>query len=303
MFKGASNFVEGVDTAFAVIISISILFLVGLTFAMIYFSIKYNKKKNKVAEPTKDSVKLEIIWFVVPTILVLFMFYYGWVGYQPMLNIPDDAIPVKTTGKMWSWSFEYENGKWSDALIVPVNKPVKLDLVSDDVLHSFYVPAFRIKKDVVPGVDNKMWFEAQEEGVYNILCAEYCGTAHSAMIAEVRVVSQDEFTKWYNTKDEVKRGAENGKDLIKKQGCNACHTIDGSKLVGPSFKGLWGSTRTVLEGKSKKNLKADAEYIKNSILNPKSQIVDGYPDAMLEYRGKINDQEISDIIDYLKTLK
>jgi cytochrome c oxidase subunit 2 len=270
---------------------------------MIYFSIKYNKNKNPKAEPTVDSTSLEITWFVVPTILVLVMFYYGWVGYEPMLNIPDNAIPVKTTGKMWSWSFEYENGKWSDILVVPINKAVKLDLVSEDVLHSFFVPAFRIKRDVVPGIDNKMWFEATELGTYNILCAEYCGTQHSSMISEVKVLTQDEWEKWYNTKETVKTGSSAGKELLKKHGCIACHSTDGSKIIGPSFKGIYNSERFVLEGDNRRKIKAGDEYIKNSILNPKTQIVEGYPDVMLDYKGKINPEEINDIIEYLKTLK
>lgn len=302
MLKGASNFVEGVDLAFIVIIGISVVFLIAITFAMIYFSIKYNKNKNPIAEPTVDSTTLEITWFVVPTILVMVMFYYGWVGYEPMLNIPEENISVKTTGRMWSWSFEYENGKWSDVLVVPINKAIKLDLVSVDVLHSFFVPAFRIKRDVVPGIDNKMWFEATELGTFNILCAEYCGTQHSSMISEVKVLPLDEWERWYNTKETVKEGSSAGKELLKKHGCIACHSTDGSKIIGPSFKGIFNSERFVLEDGERKKVKADAEYIINSVLKPKSQIVEDYPDVMLDYTGKITVEEIDDIIEYLKTL-
>ncbi len=241
MFSGASSFVEGVDLAFFIIIAISLVFLIGITFGMIYFSIRYNKKKHPVAEPTKESVKLEIAWTVIPTLLVLGMFYYGWVGYRPMRAIPENAITINVTGKMWSWTFEYENGKWDSLLYVTVNKAVKLNLYSPDVIHSLYIPAFRVKEDVVPGINNQMWFKAERLGKYDILCAEYCGQRHSYMMSKVVVLPEVEYTAWYNTKQIVDTTAMPGELAMKKIGCNACHTSDGSKLVGPSYKGLFGS--------------------------------------------------------------
>ena len=303
MFSNASNFVEGVDAAFFVIIGISLVFLVGITATMIFFVIKYNKKNHPKAEPTKENLKLEVVWTVIPTILVLAMFYYGWVGYRPMRNIPNDAIPVKAVAKMWSWSFEYENGKWDSLLTVPINKPVKIDLVSTDVVHSLYIPAFRIKEDVVPDINNVMWFQAEKLGTYNILCAEYCGLRHSYMLSKVKVVSQDEFEKWYNTKDIVGENVMPGEIVMKKQACIACHSTDGSKIVGPSFKGLFGSTRTVEINGEKREVLADEKYIKNSILNPNEEIVDGYPKGLMtDYNGKITDEEIIQLIEYIKTL-
>ncbi len=304
MFSNASSFVEGVDIAFFIIIGISLVFLVGITAAMIYFVVKYNKKRHPKAEPTKDNFQLEIFWTVIPTLLVLGMFYYGWVGYRPMRIIPNNAIPVKVTAKMWSWSFEYENGKWDSLLIVPVNKPVKLELFSPDVLHSLFIPAFRIKEDVVPGIANVMWFEAQKEGTYNILCAEYCGQRHSYMLSKVKVLSQKEYDKWYNAKDTLAEKMMPGEILMKKQACIACHSTDGSRLVGPSFKGLYGSKITVLVNGEKKDIIADDEYIKNSILDPNSQIVDGFPKGiMTNYSGQISEEEIKQFIEYIKTLK
>jgi cytochrome c oxidase subunit 2 len=172
--SGASNFVEGVDLAFTIILGASIFFLIAITIVMIYFVLRYRKSRNPEASQIHGNNRLEIIWTVIPTILVLVMFYYGWMGYKPMREVPDDAIPIKVYGQMWSWSYEYENGKISDKLVVPLDKAVKLDLISRDVLHSFYIPAFRIKEDVVPGYENYMWFIAQEEGTYDVFCAEYC---------------------------------------------------------------------------------------------------------------------------------
>ena len=158
MNSGASNFAQGVDMAFYVILGISVFFLVGITATMIWFVIRYSRKRNPVAKNIKDNTKLEIIWTVIPTILVLVMFYYGWIGYMPMKRVPNGAIEIKATGRMWSWQFVYENGKSSNILVVPLNKPVKLNLYSPDVLHSLYIPSFRIKEDVVPGLNNIMWF-------------------------------------------------------------------------------------------------------------------------------------------------
>jgi cytochrome c oxidase subunit 2 len=145
MYSGASNFVEAVATAFVVILGISLFFLVGITVTMIYFVWRYNKKRNPKATPIEGNTTLEIVWTAIPTALVLVMFYFGWAGWKPMKETPPDAMRVKTTARMWSWSFEYENGKLSNKLVLPVNKPVVLDLVSVDVIHSLYIPAFRLK--------------------------------------------------------------------------------------------------------------------------------------------------------------
>jgi len=304
MFSGASSFVEGVDIAFFVIIGISLVFLVGITFGMIYFSIKYNKKKHPKAEPTVENTKLEIAWTVIPTLLVLGMFYYGWVGYRPMRAIPENAITVKVTGKMWSWTFEYENGKWDTLLYVPINKPVKLNLFSSDVVHSLYIPAFRVKEDVVPGINNQMWFKAERLGKYDILCAEYCGLRHSYMMSKVVVLPEVEYTAWYNTKEKVDINALPGELAMKKIGCNACHTTDGTRLVGPSYKGLYESMRKVVVDGKTIEVKADETYIINSIRKPNSQVVEGYPKGvMIEYKEQITDEELKQMVDYIKTLK
>lgn len=303
MFSQASNFVEGVDLAFAVITGISLVFLVGITFAMIYFVIKFNKKRHPIAKNVKESKGLEIIWTVVPTLLVLVMFYYGWVGYAPMRDFPDDAIQVKATGRMWSWSFEYENGKISPTLIVPIDKAVTLNLYSPDVLHSLYIPAFRVKEDVVPGVNNKMWFEANILGEYDILCAEYCGDRHSYMLSKVEVLSQEEYDAWYTAKDESANEAEAGLKLLQVNGCVACHSLDGTRLVGPTFKGLWNSTKTVTTGVVSRQVTADAEYIKESIYNPSKDVVDTYPKVMISYKESINEEQLKQINAYLKTIE
>lgn len=198
MIIAQSEFVKSVDFAFFFIVAISVFFLVLITGLMIYFVFKYNRKKHPKAENIHGSVPLEILWTVVPTILVLFMFYFGWIGYKDMSTIPDDAMVVNVTAQMWKWTFKYDNGKISDTLYVPVNRAVKVILNSLDVNHSFYIPAFRVKKDVIPGRINTSWFKATEIGTYNIFCAEYCGLSHSYMYTEVVVLSLDDFIAWSN---------------------------------------------------------------------------------------------------------
>ncbi|MEZ5195039.1 MAG: hypothetical protein R2764_01160 [Bacteroidales bacterium] len=226
---------------------------------------------------------MEIIWTVIPTLLVLIMFYYGWMGYKPMRSFPKESIHVKAIAQMWSWNFEYENGKISDTLVVPKDKAVTLDLVSRDVLHSLYIPAFRIKEDVIPGVDNKMWFIGQEYGDYNILCAEYCGDRHSYMLSKVVVVSEADYTKWVNDKTSSDHP---GLQVLKKNACVSCHTLDGNRLIGPSFKGVWGTKEIVVTNGEEREITIDEEYIKTSIYDPNADVVKGYnPGLMISYKG------------------
>ncbi len=302
--SGASNFAYGVDLSFAIIFGISIFFLVGITAVMIYFVIRYRRKKNPKATNIHGNNKLEILWTVIPTLLVLVMFYYGWAGYKPMRNIPDDAIPIKVYGQMWSWQFEYENGKRSGQLVVPLNKPVKLDLVSRDVIHSFYIPAFRIKEDVVPGINNTMWFEATKEGTYDILCAEYCGERHAYMLAEVDVVPAADYEEWLVSTD-VPEGEHPGLTVMKQNACLTCHSLDGSKLIGPTFRGIYGKTEVVItENGEEKTITVDDDYLVRSIYQPNVEIVKGYDEGlMISYENTIDEESVNQIIDYIKTLE
>ncbi len=305
--SGASNFVEGVDLAFYVILGISVFFLILITVTMIYFVFRYRKSKNPKADTSiTGSNKLEVIWTVIPTILVMVMFYYGWGGFAPMRDVPDDAIPVKAIARMWSWTFEYENGKKSDKLIVPKDKPVLLNLVSVDVNHALYVPAFRIKEDVIPGRDNYMWFTATEMGSYDLLCAEYCGLRHAYMLTTVEVVDDQQWEEWQKTPEgesDLDKVAE-GFNVVKMNGCVACHSSDGTKLVGNSFKGIWEQERQVLVDGEEKTVTVDADYIRKSIYEPNAEIVVGYNEGLMPgYEGMISDKEVEHIIEYIKSLK
>lgn len=309
MFTGYSNFSGGVDTAFAIIVGISLFFLIGITAVIIYFIFKYNKRSNPVASEIEGSTKLEIIWTVIPLILVLFMFWLGWSTYIPMRKVPTDAMKLKVTAQMWSWRFEYENGKVEDTLYVPVNKAVVLNMESVDVIHSLYIPAFRIKEDVVPGKDNFMWFKSAVIGSYDLFCAEYCGLRHSYMGTMVKVVDDNSFATWYasgpvklDSTAAAVPGAE-GKLIVEQKGCIACHSADGTKIVGPSFKNVFGHKVTVETNGKEREVLANEEYLKKSILEANADVVKGFPKgSMPDYKAQLNDKEVEKIIEYIKTL-
>ncbi len=197
MLLKASNFINEVDGVFLFISAIALLLLILITFLMVFFVIRYNRKKHNTPKNIRGNTLLEIIWTFIPTILVVGMFYYGWYGYKKMTAAPKDAFEINVTARMWQWQFKYPNGKILDTLVVPINKPIKLNLKSLDVNHSFFIPAFRIKRDAIPNKDNFLWFIAEETGVYDIACAEYCGLRHSYMYSKIYSLHQNEFDEWY----------------------------------------------------------------------------------------------------------
>jgi cytochrome c oxidase subunit 2 len=303
MRNSASTFAQGVDLSLYIIVGISLVFLIGITAVMIYFVFRYNKKRNPVATNIEGSNLLEVLWTAIPTLLVVVMFYYGWMGFKPMRSVPEGAMEVKAYGQMWKFSFEYPDGRITDSLVVPLGKPVKVNLVSRDVLHSFYIPAFRMKEDMVPGKNNFMWFETTKTGRYDILCAEYCGQLHSYMLSSVTVLPESEYAQWLasapNLADE-----HPGLTLLKQNACLTCHSQDGSKIIGPSFRGLYGKTEIVETDGKEREVLADDEYIARSIREPNADVVKGYMKGlMVSYANVLNDEQIAHIIDYLKTLK
>ncbi len=200
--------VETVDFVFLYIVGISVVLLLGVTAAMIYFVFKYNRKKGHKPKDIHGSILLETIWIVIPTILVLSMFYFGYTGFEKIRNIPDDARMVKVTARMWEWQFTYENGKNSDTLYVPLGETTKLVLESLDVNHSFYIPAFRVKEDVIAGKTNYLGITPKKTGDFDIACAEYCGLNHSAMYSKIIVLTENDFNDWLEKNDESPEGAE-----------------------------------------------------------------------------------------------
>jgi len=306
----ASNFVQGVDRAFIFILGVSLFFLVGLTALMIYFIFRYRRDKHPKAVQNEGNMWLEITWTVIPLGLVIIMFIYGWTGWKPMQTPPDDAMRVTATARMWNFKFTYDNGRTADSLYLPVGQPVILDLVALDVLHSLYIPAFRVKEDMVPGRDKVMWFIPQQVGDYELFCTEYCGLQHSYMHTRVKVLPEEEYNAWISDTTamsapvpEDATPADLGYQVMVDNGCIACHSSDGSTLVGPSYLGIWGSTTTVITGREERQVVVDEEYVRRSIYEPNADVVKGFNRGlMLPYEGQVSEEEIGLIVEYLKSL-
>ena len=307
----ASTFVSGVDTAFWFIFGVGAFFLIGIAAFMIYCVFRFSKKRNPEATQIHGSWLLEFIWTAIPTLLVLVMFYLGWEGFIQMRRIPDNTLDIQVNAGKWYWKFTYPNGleQTNDqGLTVPMNKPVKLTLVSDDVVHSFYVPAFRLKLDVMPKPEgahyNETWFQAIKTGDFNLLCAEYCGVDHAQMLSMVHVIPDSEFNAWYDkATSELQQARKDnpGEMVYKSKGCFACHTVNGEKGIGPSFKGLYGKEEIVLTGGQERQITVNDEYIRNSLKNPTSDIVKGFQPLMPPL--PLTDEEVEHLISYLKSLK
>jgi cytochrome c oxidase subunit 2 len=291
---------QAVDPVFIFIFGVSLVLLLGITGTMVWFAFRY--RRSRTPEPTSQSdgnIWLEIIWTVLPTVLVLAMFYYGWAGYLALRNVPKGALPVTATARMWSWSFTYANGKTSSKLYVPVGKPVLVNLVSLDVLHGFYLPAFRVKQDVVPGMKNRAWFIASKTGSYDLFCSSYCGVGHSAMITTVEAIPEAEFTAWL---EKGREGEHAGKDLLGKYGCLGCHSLDGTRKVGPTFKGIWRERVTVLTNDVERTITVDEAYLRRSIREPQADIVKGFQPIMPTYPG-LTDEEVKKMAEFIEGVK
>lgn len=203
MFQGTSPFSDSVDATFLSIVGISALVLLGILAFMVFFLVRYSRKRNPHPVNIEGNVTLEVVWTVIPLVLFMGMFYMGWKGYLDQTNIPADALPVKVTAQMWSWTFEYPNGVRADTFYVPVNTPIKVTLHSLDVNHSFFIPSFRIKRDVIPNRANTMWFKTNKVAEYDVACAEYCGLRHSYMYNKVISMDSASFEGWYKKISEV----------------------------------------------------------------------------------------------------
>jgi len=307
--SGHSTVSAGVDNLFNVIMWICIFFFLLVSILLVVFTIMYRHKPgNKTDTAAGHSTSLELTWTLIPSIIVVFLYYYGFRHYMEMTIEPPNSYEITVVGKMWQWSFRYPTGlEYSSPgegqlpeLHIPVNTPIRAVLSSNDVIHSFYVPAFRTKKDVVPGRFNRMWFQATEVGRYDIFCAAYCGTNHSIMRGEVVVQSKEDFDKWLREETEKANNlppVEKGAKLYRTQGCSQCHSLDGTRLVGPSWKDIWGRTENIAGGPP---IKVDAAYVKESILTPQAKIVDTYPASMPPF--VLKDADIDALIAFMKSI-
>src|SRR3989304_6022965 len=301
------------DLVFLVITGICVLLAAAIVAVMLYFVFRYNSKRSPSSYEVKASPTMELSFLGGSVALVLAMFVLGWDGYEAMYSkAPDGALAVKTTGQMWQWRFEYPGGRLSNSLILPAKRPVRIDLSSADVIHSFYVPAFRVKQDALPGTQRSIWFVPDTEGTYDLFCTEYCGTGHSRMITKSVVVSGAECEAWLAGVKEIepvaapaeaKTGAPDGKGLYESKGCSVCHSIDGTTIIGPTFKGLFGSKVKVTTNGKVREVVVDEEYIRRSELEPTADIVEGSPPGMPPQKGGLEEEEIKALIEFIKGLK
>lgn len=288
-----------VDQAFILILGFAIVTLLMITAAMVYFIFKYNRKRHPEAADIEGSVLLETIWTVIPTIIVMLMFWFGWSGFKALRTVPEDAMEVGVKARMWSWVFEYPDGVISNQLYVPVNEAVKLNITSEDVIHSLYVPAFRIKMDCVPGLNTYAWFRADRTGEYDILCAEYCGLRHAYMLSKVHVLEKADFQKWLADKQSPADAAPTGQALYDQFGCADCHAMDGSQDIAPALNDIKGKSQVILVDGVEQTITIDREYLRRAILNPEADLVKGFDALMPPFEGEIEPEQLELMIDFL----
>jgi len=311
-----STLARDVDELYYFIFWSSVVFFVAVTVTMLYFVFRYRRRRGVEAQPTGHATKLEVFWTVSPLVFLFVLFQWGFSGYVDSAIAPADAIQIRARGSQWQWEFEYPNGMTAmNELTVPVDQPVKLTLSSSDVLHAFFVPAFRVKRDAVPGMYTTLWFEATELGDVQVFCAEYCGAppgaqgaGHSAMLATIHVVTQQEY-------DDFLAGGpgppadcqaqENinvcwGQQLYRTSGCAACHNIDGiAQAPAPNFRGLFGRTEQLADGSS---IHVDENYLRESVLQPQAKVVQGYANVVMP-PFRLSDNQIDAVIAYIQSLE
>ena len=324
----ASNFAPMVDRLFDFILWFSIISFLIIVVGMVFFLFKYWRKKipeDKSAYITGHTkTEMSVAFFLLVVVMVIF--YWGWIDYKAMKTAPEDALEINVIARQWLWQFQYADGKMlTNELVVPKDKPVSLIMTSQDVLHSFYVPDFRIKQDVLPKMYTNVWFVANKTGPYQVFCAEYCGTSHSQMLAKVKVLEPDDFEQWQMT-GELPEGmetkvapaeasaavsgaaastqgeplAEKGKTLFSNKGCTACHSVTGAAGVGPTLKGLFGHPVELVDGQK---VNVDENYIRQSITEPQSNMVKGFQPIMPTFKGQLSEEEINALISFIKSLK
>ena len=318
MPKAVNAAADGSDTMFYTLLGLSLFFFVSISFAVIYFTIKYRHRPGHKALPSAaHNDVLEITWTVIPTIICVFLFWFGWRSYIRVASVPNKAVEISVVARKWAWDFTHENGVNDSDLHVPAGVPVRLVMTSVDVLHSFYAPALRVKQDVVPRRYTYAWFNATKPGTYRLTCAEYCGTSHAQMAckdidaksgrcmrrAVVVVHPNLEDYKRYLTDKQGSQAnlspVELGK-LVYGRMCSSCHTVDGTPRVGPTWSSPdWNTEITVTDG----TVKMDENYIRESIVAPQKRARPGFAKSMPSFEGQLKENDIKGLIAYIKSLK
>jgi cytochrome c oxidase subunit II len=295
--ESASTMADQVDRLFFFLVAVAGSFTLIILVLIVYFALKYRRRSDTEIPPkTVPNYKLEITWTVVPLVLAMIMFGWGAHLYVKMFNPPPDAMEIYVIGKQWMWKIQHPEGRREiDSLHVPVGRPIKLVMSSEDVIHDFFVPAFRIKHDVLPGRYTSIWFTPTKVGEYHFFCSQYCGTGHSGMVGTVVVMEPADYQAWLSDSTPGETPARSGEKLYEKFGCNLCHGQQ-----APTLAGLYGS-KVELEGGG--TVVADDAYIRESILDSTAKIVKGYPPIMPSYRGQVSEVQLLELVEYIKSLK
>jgi cytochrome c oxidase subunit 2 len=296
----ASANAGSIDALFFALVGVSLFFIILITVLLFVFAVRY-RRGNRVDREIrrKDNLKLELTWIIIPTLISLGIFVWSSYLYFQGKTPPADAMEIYVTGKQWMWKIQHQRGNREiNELHVPLGQPVKLVMTSQDVIHSFFIPAFRIKQDVLPGRYTTEWFTATRVGEYHLFCAEYCGTSHSGMIGRVVVMEPMDFERWLATSGNNETMASSGEQLFRTYGCAACHQ-EASSSRGPVLAGLAGSAVKLQDGRT---VIADRGYLQESINDPGAKIVAGYSPIMPTYRTTLNQEQLNQIVEYLLTM-
>jgi cytochrome c oxidase subunit II len=301
----ASTLAPNIDNIFMFITAIGVFFFTLITVLIVIFVQRYRRRSaDDITPHITHNPTLEIVWSVLPLLILIGIFFWGFHGYVVAQIAPANAIEIQVTAKKWQWQFEYPDGlRTLNELSVPLNRPVRLVMNAEDVIHSFFVPSFRIKKDVLPNRYTEAWFQATRPGTYPVLCTEYCGKGHSYMLAKINVLDDAGYQKWLVEGDESLKTMplnELGALIHENRGCATCHALDGTRGQGPSWKGIWGQTHKFQDGSS---AVVDENYIRQSLLEPQAHIVQGYEGIMPTYQGLLRPREILGVIEFIKNLK
>jgi cytochrome c oxidase subunit 2 len=297
--EAASDVAKYVDGLYLglVVITGTVSLLIWLV--IFYFAVKYRRRPdNELAQEQEPPAALEMTWTVVPTLIFITIFIAGSWVYFRLQRVPSNALEVYATGRQWMWKFQHPTGhREINTLHVPVNRPVKITLASEDVIHSLWFPAFRVKNDVLPNRYRTMWFQATKTGRFHIFCAEYCGTLHSGMIGWVEVMEPTEYQRWLAGGTEGSLASQ-GEKLFQKYACNTCHTNDATGR-GPVLAGLAGKTIALADGRS---TVADDNYIRESILTPTAKVAAGFQPIMPAFQGQVSEEDLIRLLAYVKTM-
>lgn len=291
-----------VDMLYGFLVAISFISCVLVIGGFVYFSFKYRRQSaNEKGGGLSHHNVLEFLWSFIPFVLFMVAFVWGWIVYSNLRSMPKEGLEIAVQAQKWNWTFVYKSGKSSSGeFYVPVDQDVKMVMSSKDVIHSFYIPAFRNKQDVVPGRYTTFWFHPDKIGDYQIFCAEYCGDQHSGMLAKVHVVTREKYEEWLANDEFKGLSLEQVGQKVYTSRCMVCHNTTDEKKIGPGWKGIWGREEQ-LEGGG--TVKVDENYLRESIVNPNAKIVKGYPPAMTSFAGQLSEQEMLGVIEFIKSLK